>query len=95
MGEGVDTAEEGMSGEKQRTEGQRYASTLGLAWLKDTENEMRDVKEDWRLRIKTILVSNRMETGTMKNRYNFLEKILFQILMVQVEHLTSLITFQN
>ncbi|XP_019375761.1 PREDICTED: uncharacterized protein LOC109299696 [Gavialis gangeticus] len=52
--EGVNTAEEGMSGEKQRTsEGQQHASSLGVVWLKDAENEMRAVKEDWRLWIKT------------------------------------------
>lgn len=41
--------------------------------------------------IKAILVSNGTEKGMEMNRYDFLENVLFEILAVQAEHLTSLI----
>lgn len=40
-------------------------------------------------------ISNRMKKGSVLNRYDFLEKILYKILEVQPEHLTSLIAFPN
>lgn len=56
---------------------------------------MRDGREDQRPQIKAILVGDGTETGTTINRYDFLEKILFEILEVQAEHLSNLIMCQN
>lgn len=66
---------------------------LGEAWQENMNEAPREAREEQRLRIKATLTGDGRQTGSTRNRYDFLEEVLFEILDMQTEHLTNPIAF--